>query len=141
MIKIFLSINNNEKVIQLPVPPEDYEVPSPWKNEQSDGMQGSLNRIGRRGLKSIQIKSFFPERGHDYPFLQNRSMWGMDYVEEIERWRARRLPLRLIIVGGGGKKNVNMAVTLDEFDHGIGKSGDIDFSMKMTEFPMPSTRR
>jgi hypothetical protein len=141
MIQVFLSINNNEEVIQLPVPPEEYNIPSPWKNEQQDGLQQSVNRIGLRGLRSAEIESFFPIHGHDYPFLQNRAMWGMEYVQTIERWRDRRLPLRLIIVDSEGIKNVNMAVTLDEFDYGQKKDGDIHYTLRMTEFTFVKTRR
>ncbi|MFH5187677.1 hypothetical protein ACHHV8_36665 [Paenibacillus sp. TAB 01] len=133
MVQVFLSINNNEEVIQLPVPPADYNVPSPWKNEQMSGLQGPLNLIGLRGLRSIEIQSFFPAIGHDYPFLQSRELWGMAYVETIERWRDRRLPVRLVISNTNGQ-SLNMAVTIDDFDHGMKKDGDIYYTLKMTEF-------
>jgi hypothetical protein len=134
MIQVYLSINNNEEVMQLPVPPEEYNVPSPWKNEQQDGLQQTLNIIGLRGLRSTEIESFFPIEGHDYPFLQSRDMWGMEYVDTIERWRERRLPLRLVVVDPKGIKSVNMAVTIDEFDHGVKRDGDIHYTLRMTEF-------
>lgn len=139
MIQVFLSINNNEEVIQLPVPPSEYEIQSPWNNSQANGMRQSLNRIGLRGLKDIEIQSFFPIR--EYPFLQNRSMWGVDYVDTIERWRERRYPIRLVIVDSGGRKNVNMPVTIDDFEHGVRKDGDIYYTLRMTEFTFVDTTR
>ncbi|MFD2752378.1 hypothetical protein ACFSUM_18495 [Virgibacillus siamensis] len=142
MLQVFLSINNNEEIIQLPVPPEEYEVPSPWKNEQIDGLTQTLNLIGTRGLQSIEITSFFPAEGHDYPFLQSREMWGMEYVDAIERWRERRYPIRVVIVDESNKrKNVNLAVTIDNFVHGIKKDGDIHFTLQMSEFPFVSTKK
>jgi len=141
MIQVFLSINNNEEVMQLPVPPAEYNVPSPWKNEQIDGLQQTLNLIGLRGLRSIQIASFFPAPGHDYPFLQSREMWGMEYVDTIERWRDRRLPIRVIIVDTNGTKNLNMAATIDDFEHGMRQDGDIYFNLQLTEYPFVKTRR
>jgi hypothetical protein len=141
MLQVFLSINNNEEIIQLPVPPPDYRVQSPWKNEQIDGLQQTLNLIGNRGLKSIEIESFFPKEGHNYPFLQSREMWGMAYVDTIERWRGRKLPLRLIISDSIDKrKSVNMPVTIDNFEHGIRRDGDIYFTLQMTEFVFVNTR-
>jgi hypothetical protein len=140
MIQVFLSINNNEEVFQLPVPPAEYTVPSPWKNEQVDGLQQTLNLIGIKGLRSIDIESFFPTK--DYPFLQNRDMWGMEYVETIERWRERRTPIRIIIVADSkGERNVNMAVTIDEFEYGMKQDGDIFYTLQLTEFPFINTRR
>jgi hypothetical protein len=141
MIQIFLSINNNEEVMQLPVPPPDYYVSSPWKNEQVEGLQQVLNVPGIKGLRTIEIKSFFPAEGHNYPFLQNRSKWGMAYVDTIERWRQRKLPIRLIIVDSRtGKKNLNLPVTIDNLDHGVKQDGDIEFTLQITEFAFISTR-
>ncbi|WP_274363710.1 hypothetical protein [Paenibacillus thermotolerans] len=141
MIQVFLSINNNEEVIQLPVPPAGYEVPSPWNNEKLEGLQGTVNIIGLRDLRSVEIQSFFPAQGHDYPFLQNRAMWGMEYVNAIERWRERRAPIRLVIVDSSSKKNINMPVTIDNFTHSMRRDGDIYFTLEMTEFTFVSTKK
>src|SRR5690554_5691395 len=108
--EVFISINNNEEVMQLPVPIEPYQVSSPWNNDSFQGMKQELNLIGLRGLKSFEISSFFPV--HDYPFVQNRDMWGMEYVDTIERWRERRYPIRIIITTNDPNiQNLNMAVT------------------------------
>ncbi|WP_228728309.1 hypothetical protein [Brevibacillus composti] len=139
MINVFLSINNNAEVLQLPVPPAEYSVDSPWNNERADGLQQTLNLIGLKGLRTVEIKSFFPIR--DYPFLRNRNMWGMAYVETIERWRGMRIPVRLVIVDSGGAQSLNMAVTIDSFEWKVGKSGDIEYTLQMTEFAFISTSR
>ncbi|MED1642165.1 hypothetical protein P4U99_02900 [Brevibacillus agri] len=136
---MFLSHSNNKEIMQLPVPPASYNVPSPWNNEKVEGLQQSLNLIGLKGLRTVEIKSFFPIR--DYPFLRNRSMWGMAYVDTIERWRELRVPIRLVIVDSGGSKSLNMPVTIDEFEWGVGRSGDIDYTLQMTEFTFVSTAR
>ncbi|QQE76491.1 hypothetical protein JD108_04635 [Brevibacillus composti] len=136
---MFLSINNNAEVLQLPVPPAEYSVDSPWNNERADGLQQTLNLIGLKGLRTVEIKSFFPIR--DYPFLRNRNMWGMAYVETIERWRGMRIPVRLVIVDSGGAQSLNMAVTIDSFEWKVGKSGDIEYTLQMTEFAFISTSR
>nr|WP_285862096.1 hypothetical protein [Brevibacillus sp. MER 51] len=139
MINVFLSINTNAEVMQLPVPPSEYNVPSPWGTEQVDGLQESILLIGLKELRSVDIKSFFPIR--DYPFLQNRNMWGMAYVKTIERWREMRIPIRLVIVDSQGVQSLNMAVAITNFEHGVGRSGDIDYTLQMIEFPLVSTAR
>lgn len=141
MIQVFLSINNNQEVLKLPVPPQEYNVPSPFKNEQIEGLQQTINRIGLRGLKSIEIESFFPIFGHNYPFLQNRTMWGWDYVNLIERWRDKRIPIRLVIAEPTGKKNINMPVTIDDFEYGQKQDGDINYRLQMTEFVFVNIRK
>lgn len=139
MIKVFLSYNNNAEVLQLPVPPAKYTIPSPWKNQKVDGLQGTLNLIGIKGLRSLTIDSFFPIEGHDYPFLQNRSMWGREYVEKIESWRDQRYPIRVVIINNSGAQDVNMAVTIDDFQTEVKQDGDIHFTLTLTEFNLVST--
>lgn len=141
MIKVFISINNNAEVMQLPVPPSEYKVPSPYQNEQTNGLRQMINRIGLRGLKTVEISSFFPIKGHNYPFLQNRARWGMDYVEIIERWRSMRFPIRLVIVDLAGKNNVNMPVSIDNFEYSVKQDGDIYYTLQMTEFPLITIKR
>jgi hypothetical protein len=134
MISIFLSINNNEDSFIFPVSPSDYDISSPFDNEQVKGLNQSLNLIGTRGIKTISISSFFPAEGKDYPFDQNGEMFGWEYVDKIESWRDRRVPVRLVIVEDG-KKTVNLAVNIDKFKYGEDQSGDINFTLNFSEFP------
>jgi hypothetical protein len=134
MIKVFLSINNNEDVLQLPVPPSSYRIEEPWNNEEKQGLQQSMNLIGLKGLRTISISSFFPIEGHDYPFLQNRETWGREYVKKIQSWRDKRYPVRLIITSDDEKQDVNMAVTINDFSHEVKRDGDIYYTLDMTEF-------
>lgn len=120
--------------MQLPVPIEPYEISSPWNNEEFNGLKQDLNLIGLRGLKTFDISSFFPVQ--DYPFLQNRNMWGMEYVDTIERWRDRRYPLRIIITSNDSNvQNVNMAVTVENFTYETRRDGDIYYTLSFKEFP------
>ena len=136
MVEIFISINNNEEVIQLPVPPESYKVSSPFNNESFEGLAQVLNLITIRDLKELEISSYFPIR--DYPFLQNRDLWGMEYVNNIERWRDRRVPVRIIIVSNDASvMNLNMAVTIDNFEYETRKDGDIYYTLSLKEFTFP----
>ncbi|MEF3313330.1 hypothetical protein PV433_31050 [Paenibacillus sp. GYB004] len=134
MISIFLSINNNEEVIELPVIPPSLETASPYNNDSFDGLSQELNLIGVRGLKLMEIESFFPVR--EYPFLRSKEMWGMAYVEAIERWRDRRYPIRFIVANTdrNGYK-INTAVTIDDFTYRVGQSGDIEYTLSLREFP------
>jgi hypothetical protein len=131
MVKIYLSINNNEEVVLLPVTPEEYEISEPWNNQEVEGLNQVMNIIQNKGLSSLSIDTFFPSK--DYPFLLSRDMWGMEYVETIKRWRERRVPLRLIITNDG-KAEVNMAVTIDNLTYSKGKSGDIKYKLDLKEF-------
>lgn len=127
--------------MQLPIPPSEYTISNPWDNDQIKGLQGSVNMIGLRGLKSVSLSSFFPAKGKEYPYNQNTKKWGMEFVDTIERWRERRLPLRLVIVSEDGEKNVNLPITIDNFEYNVKQDGDVNFNLSMTEFVFSSTKR
>src|SRR5690625_261146 len=133
MINAFLSINNNEEVIELPVIPQELMPDSPFNNETFDTMQQELNLFGVRGLMTLELTSFFPVR--DYPFLRSREMWGMEYVNTIERWRERRLPIRLVVTNDETNGfTLNRPFSIEEFTYGVGRGGDINYTLSLREF-------
>ncbi len=134
---IFLSINNREQVIKLPVLPESFEVSSPQNNEKFETVnQGELKLIGLRGLRSISFQSFFPARRQS--FSTNYAYKDYQFVNIIERWRARRIPIRLIITD----TPINMAVAIDDFTYGQRDgTGDVYYSLSLEEFKLIELRR
>ena len=137
MDKIYISINNNEEVILLPVTPPEYEISGDWENQELLGLNQPMNIIQQGRLVTTSFESFFPVR--DYPFVINRNMWGMEYVEAIQRWRERRVPIRVIITRNG-KPHFNMAMTIDGFKYGTDKSGDINYKLDLKEFRFVEVR-
>lgn len=130
-MEIFLSINNREQVIQLPILPEEITIQSPHNNEKYNTIsQGDINLIGTRGLKTINIKSFFPKQ--EMTISRNNQYFGWDYPEIIESWIDRRIPIRITVTGIN--KPVSMAVTIDSFEYGTDSSGDVFYSLALTEF-------
>ena len=127
---IFLSINNREQVIQLPIVPAEFKVASPVNHETYMSIsQGDMKLIGQRGVKSLGIDTFFPSKV--YPFNRDNTYKGWEYVEIIESWIDRRLPIRLIATN----TPINMLVTIDSFDYGLQDgSGDIYYSLQLSQF-------
>ena len=127
---VYLSINNREQVIKLPVTPDEFQMQSGMSNDTYETIsQGEIKLIGMSKLKAITLQSFFPAK--DYPFLRDRSYFGWEYVEMIEAWMARRIPIRLIITG----TPVNMACSIEAFDYGPKDgSGDIYYTLTLSEF-------
>lgn len=133
MISVFMSINNNEEVIELPIVPEGLPFDSPFNNEAFDTMSQELNLFGVRGLGTMELTSFFPIR--DYPFLRTREMWGMEYVHVIERWRDRRLPIRLVVANTDPNGfALNKPFSIENFRYSVKRNGDIEYSLSLREF-------
>jgi hypothetical protein len=125
---IFLSVNNREQILQLPVVPPEFTITKPHKNETFEtATQGDLKLIGAEGLKGITIDSFFPVR--DYPFLRSRSYWGWEYTYIIDTWIAAKLPIRLIITD----TPINLAVAVDSFDYTVKADGNLYYSLVCTQ--------
>lgn len=129
---IFLSVNNREEVIQLPIVPPEFKISSPVNNETFTTInQGDIKLFGERGLKSISIATFFPVK--EYPFSRNKTMFGWEYVEMIESWRDRKLRVRFIVTN----TPINLVFTIDDFEYGPQDgSGDIYYTLTLSEFPM-----
>lgn len=137
IIDIFLSINNREQVIKLPVLPENYEVSSPNNNEIFETInQGELKLIGLKGLQSLSIQSFFPAK--EYSFNRDNAHKGYEYVEIIQSWIDRRVPIRLIITD----TPINMAVSIEDFRYGQRDgSKDVYYTLELEEFRFIELRR
>lgn len=130
MMDIFLSVNNREEVIQLPIVPSEFKIASPVNNETFTTInQGDIKLFGERGLKSITIDTFFPKK--EYPFSRNKAMFGWEYVEMIESWVDRKLRVRFIVTN----TPINLVFTIDSFEYGPQDgSGDIYYSLSLSEF-------
>lgn len=133
---IFLSINNREQVIQLPIVPSELKIPSPENHTKMDTIsQGEIKLLGPDGLKEFAISSFFPKR--HYPFSRDTKYKGWEYVELIEAWRKRKVPMRIVVTD----TPINMAYAIDNFEYGVQDgSGDIYFTLSVSEFPLIKIR-
>lgn len=127
---IFLSINNREQVIQLPIVPSEFKIASPLNHETYTTInQGEIKLIGQRGLKSLAFDSFFPSKA--YPFSRNNKYFGWEYYEIIQSWIDRRVPIRLIITN----TPINIPVVIDNFEAGVQDgSGDVYYTLALSEF-------
>lgn len=127
---IFISINNREQVIQLPVIPAQFKIGTEMNNQSYDTVsQGEIKLIGMPKLSSITIDSFFP--ANDYPFSKDDTYSGWEYVNMIEAWKTRRVPIRLIITD----TPVNMPCTIERFSYGVQDgTGDIYYTLELSEF-------
>lgn len=114
----------------MPVLPESFEVSSPHNNETFERVnQKALRIIGLEGLKSLSIQSFFPSK--EYSFNRDNSHKGYEYVEIIEAWIKRRVPIRIVVT----ETPINQAVTIEEFTYGQRDgSGDVYFTLTLSQF-------
>ena len=133
MIDIYLSVNNSEEVIHIPVTPPQITIKSTQGTEtfETSGY-GLIRIIGSRELQAISWETFFPV--HEYPFLRDTSMKGQEYADKINNWRDRKLPIRLVITSNGfANIDVNIACAITQFDGEVGSNGDYNYTIQLDE--------
>jgi hypothetical protein len=129
---IVFGANNFEETVRLPVLPSSLSIEDPWNNEEFETIgQGTLKLIGLKGLRTVDIESFFPM--NEYPFVKEKRD-GWEYVNFFKKWRGRRVPIRIVITLDNGQEFLNMACTVDSFTYGIDRAGDIPYSLNLSEF-------
>lgn len=126
---IFLSTKDRKQVIQLPIVPAELKIQDTVNNETFTTVnQGDIKLLGLRGLKSISFDSFFPAK--EYSFSRNKDMFGWEYVEIIDAWIEKRMPIR--IVAGSA---INILMSIDSFEYGLQDgSGDVYYNLSLSEF-------
>ena len=134
---IYLYNITKSEFIKFPVIPKTIEVQSPQKIDTFETLgQGDLKIIGLKGNRSFSLESFFPSK--DYPFLHDRTYKGMEYVDKIEKWRATRQPMVIII----SELKVNFNCVIENFKPGIQDgSGDIYYTLDIEEAKIPQIKK
>lgn len=120
--------------IRFPVHPESITVESPFGFEDVKVTHlGEYSVFGERQLKSISFNSFFPGEYNssycEYSEIQAPSA----YVSQIEGWRDKKKPLRLVVAG----TDINIAVTIRDLSldyERAGAIGDIYFTLSLKEY-------
>ncbi len=129
---IVFSANNRQETMVLPFPPASVGVESTQENEDFSGLSGPLKLIGNMALRTISLQSFFPIGFRPSGMNPYASTDGWAYVDFLERWRSRKVPLRLVITTDD-REMVNMACVIDTFLYEK-KINRIEYTLDITEY-------
>lgn len=123
--------NNDEERIHLPVLPSSYELSIPGQNTTVDITSlGEVNLIGKTGLATITISSFYPRKWY-YFCLPGKLLTPSEFVNTIKRWRATGKPIRLIITN----TPINYAMVIENFTYGEDDAtGDFNYTLELKEY-------
>lgn len=127
----YLSYNNNEEQLRLPVTPSDFELSQRNNNTVVNiNALGEINLIGKKGLASISLSSFFPAQ--EYYFCKYTGFpKPYECVKMIQKWRESGRPIRLIIPG----TSINYAMTIENFIFSEQDgTRDVYFTLELREY-------
>ena len=129
---IIFSEENRSETLQLPIIPAELQVSFPHNNEVFSTVDaGDINLIGRPGLKSLTIDSWFPMR--EYTFAKS-SVQGAEAKEFFVKYKRQRRPLRAVIINNAGYTLHNDLYAIEEFTFGYDRVGDMTYSLKLTQY-------
>lgn len=115
--KVFLSINNNEVVIEFDVLPQSLNFSQSQLNETFETNTGVLNVPGNLDLAELSFTSRYRDADA-----------GFDFVDTITSLRERKQPFRIIVTN----TNINMPVTIDSFTYVYTTS--LEFTLSLREY-------
>ena len=120
----------------IPIVPSNVSIKSITDNKEEDTLREHINIAQNKKLRTIEWSSFFPVN-KNYSFVRANSLRnGWAYVTFLELMRTLRLPIRIVCTTDTANiPIINMSVTIDELEISPDKVGDINYSIKLKEFP------
>ena len=132
----YLSFNNNEERLRLPVIPSSFEVVIPHQNTTVNITNlGEVNLIGKTGLMNMTIESFFPNQ--EYPFcLYKGYPKPYECVKLLLKWKDSGKPIRVIVTG----TPINYAMAIESLTYSeVDGTGDVYFTLELKEYKFIKT--
>ena len=154
--KMEYMISNGSDILTLPVNPSEFEINDEWNNEEVNiNSLGLVTLIGKRGLRSVTLSSFFP--GQNYPFLDSPKLKSAmsaarlnpetgevettgivgevvnpwTYVKKLSGWKGK--VLRLTITGTNNYVTWQCVINNFKYGHKDGTT-DVYYTLELKEY-------
>lgn len=122
---------NDDTELRLPVNPAEFTISKANQNQTVNINEiGEINIIGKPGLASISLASFFPAQ--EYSFCEYHGFPDpYKCINMIDAWKQKGQVIRLIITD----TDINMLMAIESFEYGQkGGSGDVNYSLSLKEY-------
>lgn len=133
---IYLSYNNNEELIELPMLPEKIEISGSGANKSSEVLSlGEITQLKLPKLFSLQIDTEFPANWTPVCEVSASKLKSpFDYITMIEKWRRTLRPIRFVFTGS--TVDINSPVSIESFTYteNGGDPGTFKIKIKLKEY-------
>lgn len=133
---IYLSYNNNEELIELPMLPEKIEISGSGANKSSEVLSlGEITQLKLPKLFSLQIDTEFPSNWTPVCEVSASKLKSpFDYITMIEKWRRTLRPIRFVFTGS--TVDINSPVSIESFTYteNGGDVGTFKVKIKLKEY-------
>lgn len=133
-MNIVVSANNNEEILVFPIIPNELQLQIPSNNEEFQTINtGTLNLIGDIGLRQISLNSIFPKNKETWSAAG--SVEAEQYISFFDKYRSKKIPIRLIITLADGSECINMPVLVDNFNYSRDKNiENVRYTLDLKEY-------
>lgn len=126
---MFLSYNNNEKIVQLPVVPNELpDIVQDIENDTITTHTTTLTLLGNKKPRSFSLDLFLPTR--DYEFCKGN---GEEVIELLDHVTSTKIPARLVITDNL-KELINIAISINSYKSHYDTVGNIRATVDCTEY-------
>ncbi|MDD4716429.1 MAG: LysM peptidoglycan-binding domain-containing protein [Oscillospiraceae bacterium] len=130
--RIYLSFNNLQEAIELPVLPEKLTISQSGSNKTYDLLNtGQINIIKGLELPQLELAGYFPV---DEAHVTAQALYApMYYVDRILKWAATLRPIRLTMTG---TLELSWPVSIEAFSYTEegGAVGDVSYRLSLKKY-------
>ncbi|MBN3523099.1 LysM peptidoglycan-binding domain-containing protein [Paenibacillus apiarius] len=140
---MYLSFNNQEQVIELPVNPAQLDISEAGNLQSFDiiGL-GEVNAIETPKPAAIQFSSIFPISPAPYVHVPpDKLLPPSDYVIQIRSWMESKRPIRFVLTTPTYQMNLAMAIEKFTWREAAGSVGDLEYDLSLKQYKFYSAQK
>jgi len=128
-VKMLFSYNNNEKVVEVPVIPNELpEIVQELNNEEITTNKSTLTLLGNKKPRSFSLDLFLPTKYYDFAKDTGTEILNLlGYVSE------NKIPMRVVITDGLNEL-LNIAVSISNFKYHFDTNENIRCNVSFKEY-------
>jgi hypothetical protein len=128
-VKMLFSYNNNEKVVEVPVIPDELpDIVQELQNESFTTHTKTLTLLGNKKPRSFSLELFLPTK--EYDFAKNT---GTEVLNLLGYVSANKIPMRVVVTDGLNEL-LNIAVSISNFKYRFDTIENIRCSVSFVEY-------
>ena len=128
-VKMFFSYNNNEKVVEVPVVPNELpDIIQELQNETFTTNTATLTLLGNKKLRSFSLELFLPTKPYDFA-----KDTGTEVLNLLGYVSSKKIPMRVVVTDGLNEL-LNIAVSISSFKYHFDTVENIRCSVSFDEY-------
>lgn len=128
-VRMFLSYNNNERVVEAPVIPNELpDIAQELANEEFTTHTKTLTLLGNKKPRSFSLDLFLPTKPYDFA-----KDTGVEVLNLLKYVADKKIPMRIVVTDGLNEL-LNIAVSISSFSYRFDTAENIRCNVSFKEY-------